>query len=486
MRIRKFVAAIASTGLMSGGLAFAAPTASAADSPNKTTATQAAVNEPVVDLGEIVHGEAEFSADVTEFSKAALKTKSGQKIYLNIQVRPMRPSQIKPGTCRTAPIGKPFFNEMFDPATGNHYYKPWRVQPGDNVFCMGKDGSWRKKSCNNKAKGIFGVPKPPKSKIRVNGVIRDFIAASGEVAGEGELEGHAEAHVVQYDDNGRKICEARARVDGRGWGMFKAWIKVRSRSMTRFAAQASRQVKVKLRSNTKISGTLMGRLRLSIEGNAMAMCDVPPPPPANERPNVNVNAESCVDPGGNDGVANGTVTNFDDEARTADIVLNPGNRRQTKSVPANGSVNFTFTNLAPDTYTVTVTLRETGLSDSDTFTVEECDTPTDTPPQISCTWHPHVFEKGGNVYGWCETIDPDGDTMSLNVEVDEETPYAHISGVVPSDVRWDGTPCPAGTKCWRFTIWGDSPGFARIIATVTAGGKSAVSRGTIEVRKDEF
>jgi hypothetical protein len=112
--------------------------------------------------------------------------------------------------------------------------------------------------------------------------------------------------------------------------------------------------------------------------------------------------------------------------------------------------------------------------------------PSDTPPQISCTWQPHVFEKGGNVYGWCETIDPDGDVMSLNVEVDAATPYAHISGVVPSDVRWDGTACPAGTKCWRFTIWGDSPGFAKINATVTAGGKSAVSRGTIEVKADEF
>jgi len=271
---RNFVAAAAATtGLAVGGLTFAAPAAHA--------------SEPLVDLGEIVHGEAEFSADVSEFSRASLKTKSGQKIYLNIQVKPMTRKQIKPGTCRTAPVGKHFFNEMVDPATGNHYYKPWRVQAGDNIFCMDHAGDWRKKSCGNKAKGIFGVPKPPKSKIRVKGVVRDFLAASGKIAGEGELEGHASAHVVQYDDNGRKVCEASATVEGRGWGMFEAWIKVRSRSMVSFSAEAERQVKAKLRSNTQIRGTLVGRLKLSIEGNAMAMCDVaPPPPPTDECPDI--------------------------------------------------------------------------------------------------------------------------------------------------------------------------------------------------------
>jgi len=345
-------------------------------------------NEPIVDLGEIVHGDAEFSADVTEFSKAALRAKSGQKIYLNVQVKPMTRKQIKPGTCRTAPVGKWFFNEMVDPATGKSYYKRMRVQAGDNIFCMDHAGDWRKKSCRNKEKGLFGVPKPPKSKIRAKGVIRDFLAASGKVAGEGEIEGHAEAHVVQYDDNGRKVCEAKARVDGRGWGMFSAWIKVRSRSMASFSAQASRQIKAKLRSSTKVSGSLMGKLRLSIEGKAMAMCDVPPPPPppppTDEAPSLDASAVVCTTPGGVDDIITARGTNNDTVTRTLVFSLSEGPTSKpniVRTVGAGSTTTVQFTGLEPGDYVVEVTVDETDLSDSESVTLRPCPPP-DNPPTI--------------------------------------------------------------------------------------------------------
>lgn len=264
---RRFTAPIAALAVTMAGLATAAPAA------NASTAS-----EPVVDLGQIQTSEASFSVDVSEFSKASLKTKAGQKIYLNVQAKPMTKRQIKPGSCRKAPVGKRFFNEVVDPATGKHYFKPWRVTAGDNVFCKGRsDGKWRKKSCDNLAMGIFGVRKPPKRLIRIKGVVRDYLVNTGEVAGEGELKGNSSAYVVQYDGD-RKVCEASSTVYGRGYGRYAARIKVRSRSLASFTTRAASKAQATLRSSSEVSGSLKGSLALSLEGEAMAMCNYTPPP----------------------------------------------------------------------------------------------------------------------------------------------------------------------------------------------------------------
>lgn len=233
---------------------------------------------PQVDLSNIQYGSASFEADGSAAAKASLKTTTGVKIYLNVQAQPMTKSQIKAGTCRTAPIGKKFFNEMVDPATGKHYYKPWRVQAGDNVFCMGKDGVWRKKSCGNKAKGIFGVPKPPKTKIRVSGVVQDYLTWAGELELKSQQSGSAMAHVVQYYE-GKQVCEAKASVSGSVLAYVRQSVTVKSRTMLGISLTAANQAEVQAGTSTTVKGVLEGKVRTHLEGEAMAMCNYTPPPP---------------------------------------------------------------------------------------------------------------------------------------------------------------------------------------------------------------
>lgn len=202
-----------------------------------------------------------------------------------------------------------------------------------------------------------------------------------------------------------------------------------------------------------------------------------------EAPTVSVQARACVNPGEATGIIDVVVGNPNDTADTA--VVTVGSQTKTVSVAANSTANLAFTGYAPGTYSVTAMLQQAGKSASTTVTVNECDVPpppVDNAPQISCVFPAHVY-VGGNVYLWCEASDSDGDALSVNIIGDE---FAHVSGVIPSSIRWDGTACPAGTTCYRATLWGDKVGTSHIVATVTAGGKSATSVGDVPILVDEF
>ena len=95
----------------------------------------------------------------------------------------------------------------------------------------------------------------------------------------------------------------------------------------------------------------------------------------------------------------------------------------------------------------------------------------------------HLY-VGGNAYIWIEASDPDGDAVSVQVSA---SGAGTVAGLVPSDVRWDGTPCPSGKSCYRATAWaGDAPGTLTITAKVTANGKSATDSVSFPVKADEF
>lgn len=403
--MKRLLMLITAIAVMLGGMAFAAPAAVASE----TTAS-----EPVVDLSNIQYGSASFDADGSAAAKASVKTSSGVKIYLNVQVNPMTTKQIKPGTCRKAPIGKRFYNEMVDPVTGNHYFKPWRVQAGDNVFCKGRDGKWRKKSCGNLAKGIFGVPKPPTSKIRTSGHVQDYLTFTGQIGANSKLDGSATAHVVQYDDQDRKVCEAKSSISGHVWAMFSARVSVRARSMASMSTTSSRSAEASLSTNITVKGELQGKLRTHLEGEAMAWCNYtpppPPPPPHDECPDI------------------------------------PGDQ--------------------PEGY--------------------DCNPPpVDHKPAVNIMGSPAHLYVGGNAHVWIEASDPDGDAVSVKVSA---TGAGTVSGLVPVDIRWDGTPCPSGKSCFRATAWaGDTPGNMTITATVTANGLSGDPDSvTFPVKADEF
>lgn len=105
--------------------------------------------------------------------------------------------------------------------------------------------------------------------------------------------------------------------------------------------------------------------------------------------------------------------------------------------------------------------------------------PADRPPQISVVWPPHVF-VGGNQAVWIEVSDPDGDAIATPNATND--PRARVNSIIPVDVRWDGSPCPAGMSCFRGTLWGDALGMASLTITATAGGKSTSVTGDVEVK----
>lgn len=84
---------------------------------------------------------------------------------------------------------------------------------------------------------------------------------------------------------------------------------------------------------------------------------------------------------------------------------------------------------------------------------------------------------------WCEASDPDGDTLTIDVQGDS---HLQVSSTIPVNERWDKSPCPSGVSCYRTALYGKSAGTAHVTATVFANGKQASVEGTIEVRQDEF
>lgn len=108
----------------------------------------------------------------------------------------------------------------------------------------------------------------------------------------------------------------------------------------------------------------------------------------------------------------------------------------------------------------------------------------DRPPVVNIMGSPAHLYVGGNAYVWIEASDPDGDAVSVKVSA---SGAGTVAGLVPSAIRWNGTPCPTGKSCYRATAWaGGSPGAMTITATVTANGKSNSDSATFPVKPDDF
>ncbi len=100
--------------------------------------------------------------------------------------------------------------------------------------------------------------------------------------------------------------------------------------------------------------------------------------------------------------------------------------------------------------------------------------PVDHAPWISCTSPAHMMLTPGDmVVLYCESSDPDGDTVSVNV-VSNDTNVLTVSGIDNHyEFLFDGkTKCPSGSVCTKANIWGYSLGTGSISVTATANGVS--------------
>ena len=122
--------------------------------------------------------------------------------------------------------------------------------------------------------------------------------------------------------------------------------------------------------------------------------------------------------------------------------------------------------------------------------------PVDNPPVVHIYGAPAHLYTGGNAALWIEASDPDDDALQVSVRAggqntcqQENGKYTTncVTGLIPMNVRWDGTPCPAGVKCYRATAWaGSTPGNFTAIAKVIANGEPVETSISFPVMADEF
>ena len=283
------------------------------------------------------------------------------------------------------------------------------------------------------------------------------------------------------------------------------------------SASASASTSIRVKSGVKVSAVnakkieLLNQVTASAKAKAEAQakakitltCSDTPPPPSYSAPSVSANASACVEPGQATGIVTVTATNNNDVAAFATFAF-PGKTSQAATIAAHATVSKQFTGVASGSYSGSVAFGSP-INKSAPFsvTVQECDVPPppidvcpklpgdqpegtdcDRAPVVNIMGSPAHLYVGGNAYVWIEASDPDGDAVSVQVSA---SGAGTVAGLVPSDVRWDGTPCPSGKSCYRATAWaGDAPGTLTITAKVTANGKSATDSVSFPVKADEF
>jgi hypothetical protein len=110
--------------------------------------------------------------------------------------------------------------------------------------------------------------------------------------------------------------------------------------------------------------------------------------------------------------------------------------------------------------------------------------PVDHPPVVNIMGGPAHFYVKGNGMILTESSSPSGSEASIQII---SATGGTVAGLVPVNVRWDGTPCPSGKKCFRATAWaGSVPGFFTIKVGVTANGKSDEDSHAFEIKPDDF
>lgn len=254
-------------------------------------ATEPAQPAPVVSLGTPVYSNAAFSVNASSAGTTSLKAKGGAKIVLNVSAKPI-PMKDR-GKCWREKVGKTISNTVVNPVTGKKSVIPWRIPKGDNLFCYKKGFGKRvfKASCDNEVWGTSRNPKKkaPKSMPRIKGrvVIQNYLSYTGSLSVSASQSGSASAYVVQYDTQGRKVCEARSGVEAKGYANVSGSVKVKARSAQAIRVEAARQARISANQKLTASGQLKGNVKIALEGKASAMCNYTPPttpPPVVEPP----------------------------------------------------------------------------------------------------------------------------------------------------------------------------------------------------------
>lgn len=132
---------------------------------------------------------------------------------------------------------------------------------------------------------------------------------------------------------------------------------------------------------------------------------------------------------------------------------------------------------------VTESYCSTTVIEQPPICTHDCFPHVDQGPQISCTSGAHsMMVPGSMVVLYCESSDPEGDAISVNIE-SEDRNVVTVSGIDNHyEYLFDGkTPCPSGSVCTKANIWAHQLGLAGVTATATANGKEGTFTGWFPV-----
>jgi hypothetical protein len=357
-------------------------------------------------------GVTTFDVDEHFKDKAHIYMVGKGDVYLTVQVKPMTPKQIG-GKCRTAPVGTPFWNEMVDPTTGKHYYAPWHVKAGDNVFCQDHHGVWRKKSCGNRAKGLFGTPPPPKA-ARVTGKVQIVDFATWKARLKLVATKHLSGGILVMSKDGTCVASATLDNDVRAAVWEKA--KFKSRSYANAVSVGSARVTQKASTDTKLQGRLKAAIDIVINAKLSAMCSTVPPQHFG-LPSLKLTPEACVAIGQTTGVVDYVAGNGDSVAHNGTVSISAKDvQSQPVAIPAMSSVGGKFSNLAPGSFTVTLTL-DNGQSVSESTTIAQCEVQQPENPSVAINQKNQI--PAGDTATVCADFNvPGTDTASLKFTSD--------------------------------------------------------------------
>lgn len=107
--------------------------------------------------------------------------------------------------------------------------------------------------------------------------------------------------------------------------------------------------------------------------------------------------------------------------------------------------------------------------------------PVTPPPSIQLTTCAHIFVTGN-----CQVYyEASGEGASGDAVITSGNASAWFAGKISVPYRWDGTPCPVSTKCYRVTMWATSvPGMVTIKATATGTGGTVSTTGNTDVKAE--
>ncbi len=260
---------------------------------------------------------------------------------------------------------------------------------------------------------------------------------------------------VRADCGSGNWSEASFSAKGTAEGHVK--IRVTARTKAEAEAEGIKQVKLSLKSDIKVQGSIMGSAEVTVEGSAIASCSSNPPPPSYEAPGVDVTPMACVAPGDTQDPSV-TVSNPNAIDDTAKVTYR--GQVYTKAVPAHGQVTFTFPNQGVGSYPGTALLVTADKSKSFTINVVECVYPA---PTVTITnVNDYYVGASGNI---CATADfPAGHAGTI-------TWSAQVGTFVKNS-----TPAQDGVEvCVKYTAPGEGPSQGTNTDTVTVKATDSVT-----------